>query len=269
MSTALTSPHPGRRPAADGATTSDLVVLWQEHRDLAARARLLERFLPMARRLAARYRNPYEPQEDLHQVAALGLLTAIDRFDTTRAIPFEPYAIPTILGELKRHFRDTGWSVHVPRGAQELAQRVDRASREITSCTGRSPTVEEISRLLIIEVDEVLLGLEAASARFSVSSDVPASDHDSDTTGTFGDSFGRADGGYALVETKLSLQDAICRLPTKEHRALRLRMNRGLTQTEIAADLGCSQMQVSRLLRSAARHVGELTDPVLNGAEAA
>jgi RNA polymerase sigma factor (sigma-70 family) len=180
-----------------------LALRWQQHGDRAARDELFERFQPLARRLASRYTNPHEPLEDLVQVAYVGLLGAVDRFDPQRGPRFSSFAIPTILGELKRYFRNTGWSAHVPRGAQEMALRVDRASAGL----------------------------------------------------------GAGDAGYALIEAKLSLSAAITRLPHLERRALQLRIDGDLKQSEIAERMGCSQMQVSRLLRRAQANLRELTDP--------
>ncbi|HET9126398.1 MAG TPA: sigma-70 family RNA polymerase sigma factor, partial [Solirubrobacteraceae bacterium] len=157
-----------------------LVRRWRTRRDVRARDRIFEEYYPLACRLASRYRNPHEPREDLVQVAATGLLHSIDRYDPDRGVAFVAFAIPTILGELKRHFRNTGWSAHVPRGAQELARRVEDAAQEITSRGGRSPTVPEIAQYMEIEVEDVLVGLHAAAAHYSVSLDAPApgSDHD-------------------------------------------------------------------------------------------
>jgi RNA polymerase sigma-B factor len=264
----ITRSRPSRPREVDGRLVERLVTRWRIDHDRRARAELVERFLPLSRRIASRYRNPFEPQEDLEQVAALGLIAAIDRFDPARG-PFESFAIPTILGELKRHFRNTGWSVHVTRGAQELAQRVERASREISASMGRAAQVDEIARLLQIETADVLIGLEAGAARYSASLDSPgtAGGEEADPQ-TLGDTIGDVDGGYGLVETRLSVEAALRRLPHAERTALRLRMERGLKQVEIARELGCSQMQISRLLRSAAGHLRELTDPSLEPAKA-
>src|ERR1700749_4360410 len=138
-------------------------ALWRLRDQLpAAREELLRRHLPLARRLAARYHNPHEPFEDLAQVANVGLLNALDRYDPERGVPFGAYATPTILGELKRHFRNTGWAAHVPRAAQELAQRVQRAVGDMTEQNGRSPEVAELARYLELSVEAVLEGLESA-----------------------------------------------------------------------------------------------------------
>lgn len=256
---------PRRQPPAGHvdaiATTDRLIRQWQNDRDDGAREALLKRFMPLASRLAARYQNPHEPLEDLVQVACVGLLGAIERFDSERGIPFKSFAIPTIIGELKRHFRNTGWTAHVPRGAQELALRVDRATREIAERSGRTPGPAEIAQLLEIDLADVLLGLEAGSAHFSTSLDAPATRTESEDPQPLGDLFGSDDDRYALVDTKLSLADAIPRLPYQQRTALHLRIERGLIQSEIAREMGCSQMQVSRLLRSASTRVHDLINP--------
>ncbi len=204
--------------------------------------------------------NPYEPFEDLLQVASIGLLGAIDRFDPDRGAGFPSFAIPTILGELKRYFRTTGWSAHVPRGAQELALRVDRASRQIQARTGRAPRIEELEDHLGLPTEDVLTGLEAGTAHYAVSLDAPSAVPGVDSEPEpLGSSIGSEDERIGLVETRLSVAAAMRRLPYLEREALNLRLSEDLKQTEIAARLGCSQMQVSRLLRRAAATVRKLT----------
>ncbi len=214
------------------------------------RDELVRRHLPLARKLAVRYQNPHEPFEDLVQVANLGLLNAVDRYDAERGVPFGAYATPTILGELKRHFRNTGWAAHVPRAAQELAQRVQRAVGELTERHGRSPEVAELAQFLELDVEEVLEGLESAQAHYSDSLDAPVAEGMAEPT-TLGDTLGTVDEGYALFETASSLSGGISQLPYLERTALTLRMQGDLKQSEIARAMGCSQMQVSRLLRRA------------------
>jgi RNA polymerase sigma-B factor len=239
---------------------------WHDDGDRSAREELFERFRPLARKLASRYSNPHEPIEDLVQVAAMGLLGAIDRFDADRGVRFPAFAIPTILGELKRYFRNTGWSVHVPRGAQELALRVDRAVRQIEARQGHRPTVSELAQYLELAQEDVLVGLDAGTAHYSVSLDAPVSSGDDDEQpDTLGDSLGGVDESYGLVEATHSLASALERLPHLERQALTLRLERDLKQTEIAHELGCSQMQVSRLLRRAASRLHDMTDPALDG----
>jgi RNA polymerase sigma-B factor len=228
----------------------------------AARDELVRRNLPLARRLAARYRNPHEPYDDLVQVASLGLLKAVDRFDPEFGRPFSSFATPTILGELRRHFRDTGWSAHVPRGAQELALRVQKVAGELTDRHGRSPTVTEIARELEVELEPVLQALEASRAHYATSMDAPtnASEADDSEPLTLHDQTGVPDTGYSLVETSTSLAAGIARLPFIEREAITLRLQDDLTQSEIAERLGCSQMQVSRLLRRAAHRLAPAVD---------
>ena len=245
--------------------TNVLVERWHEDCDADAREQLFERYLPLARRLAARYSNPHEPLEDLVQVASVGLLGAIDRFDPDRGVRFPAFAIPTILGELKRYFRNTGWSAHVPRGAQEMALRVDRAIRQMTATTGRHPRVQDVAEYLEVSQDDVLTGLDAGTAHYAVSLDAPLSAAEEEEPDTLGDSLGDVDDSYGLIEAKMSLGAALGRLPHLERKALVLRLERDLKQTEIAEALGCSQMQVSRLLRRAATRLRELTDPDLDG----
>ncbi len=260
MQTTL-QPRGGRHVLSRTADVNELITQWRVHGDVAAREILFERFLPLARKLAGRYTNPHEPLEDLVQVASLGLLGAIDRFDPDRGVRFAAFAVPTILGELKRYFRNTGWSAHVPRGAQEMAMRVDRATRQLSAQTGRAPRVEELAQYLEIPVEDVIAGLDAGSAHYSVSLDAPASGADVDEPESLGDSMGEVDERYGLVETSVALNAALARLPYLERRALTLRLESDMKQTEIAAELGCSQMQVSRLLRRAAGKLRDLTDP--------
>jgi RNA polymerase sigma-B factor len=246
---------------AEQVPTPELALRWREYRDRRARDALIERFRPLARRLARRYVTSAEPFEDLVQVAAVGLVAAVDRFDPHRGIPFTGFAIPTILGELKRYFRDTGWSAHVPRGAQEAALRVEEASRQLTVRTGRAPNVGELAQYLELDTEQVLAGLEAGSAHFAVSLDAPVATPDTEDREPLHAHVGEVEDGYALVEMTASLAAALPRLPYLERRALTLRLGDNLKQTEIAEELGCSQMQVSRLLRRAATRLRELTDP--------
>ena len=249
---------------ADAARITELALRWQEHADHHAREQLFDQFRPLARKLAGRYSNPYEPLDDLVQVAYIGLLGAVDRYDPRRGVRFPAFAIPTILGELKRYFRNTGWSAHVPRGAQEMALRVERAVRELTAASGRPPSVPQVAEFLELDVEDVLIGLDAGSAHYSVSLDAPAPGIEAEDQQSLGEGMGDGDDGYGLVETKLSLTSAIAQLPHLERRALTLRIDGDLKQTEVAQAMGCSQMQVSRLLRRAATHLRELTDPELN-----
>ncbi|HEY2437869.1 MAG TPA: sigma-70 family RNA polymerase sigma factor [Solirubrobacteraceae bacterium] len=245
--------------------TNALAERWRAHGDRAARDELFTRFLPLARKLAGRYTNPHEPIEDLVQVASVGLLGAIDRFDAHRGVRFPAFAIPTILGELKRHFRNTGWSAHVPRGAQEMALRVGRAASQITAETGREPRVDELAEYLEVRPEDVLEGLDAGAAHYSISLDAPVANANGEEPDALGDTIGREDDTYLLVETTASISAAVARLPYMERRALSLRLHSDMKQSEIAREMVCSQMQVSRLLRRAASNLREMTDPDLEG----
>jgi RNA polymerase sigma-B factor len=242
-------------------TTDALLRRWHGQGDRVARDALVERFMPLARRLANRYRSPHEPIDDLIQVAAVGLLGAINRFDPDREIPFPSFAIPTILGELKRYFRDTGWSVHVPRGAQEMALQVARAAEQITSRSGRQPHLQELAEYLELSPEEIVTALDAGNAHYAASLDAPVAGADLDEPQPLIETVSDTDGGYGLVETTLSLSVAMTRLPYLERRAFQLRLKEDLRQQDIAVKLGCSQMQVSRLLRSAAARLQEMIDP--------
>ncbi len=247
--------HPRELPADLGRMSTE--ALWRMGSDQpAVRDELVRRHLPLARRLAARYHNPHEPLEDLIQVANVGLLNAVDRYDPERGVPFGAYATPTMLGELKRHFRNTGWAAHVPRAAQELAQRVQRAVGDLTEQHARSPEVAELAQFLELDVEEVLEGLESAQAHYSDSLDAPIAEGTPEAT-TLGETLGALDDGYALFETASSLSGGIRQLPYLERTALSLRMQGDVKQSDIARAMGCSQMQVSRLLRRAADRLRE------------
>jgi RNA polymerase sigma-B factor len=232
---------------------------WHDHGDRQARDELIARFMPLARKLASRYRNPHEAFDDLVQVAVIGLIGAVDRFDPNHGAAFSSFAVPTILGELKRHFRGTAWSVHVPRRAQELSLRVDQASRALAARHGRSPSVQQLAQYLELDVEDVIAGLDATTAHYAASLDAPAAPTQDDATREpLGETMGYEDDRLDLVDTAVSLSSAIRLLPVRERQALDLRVNHQLKQVEIAARLGCSQMQVSRLLKRAATRVREL-----------
>lgn len=236
-----------------------LITRWHEEHDERARDTVFERFAPLARRLARRYHTAHEPFDDLAQVAFVGLLGAIDRFDPHRGTSFGSFAIPTILGELKKHFRNTGWALHVSRGQQEMSLRIERAVTRIVSETGRHPGVAQIAEYLEVSTEEIVDGLDAGAAHYTTSLDAPVTSADAEEPGSLLDTMGGDDDGFALVETTASFATAIARLPHHERRALTLRLGRDLKQSEIAAELGCSQMQVSRLLRRAAERIREMT----------
>jgi RNA polymerase sigma-B factor len=263
MSSASPSVHDrdARLRRAEQVPTYTLALRWRECDDRWARDALIDRYQPLARRLARRYLTSAEPFDDLVQVASVGLVAAVDRFDPRRGVPFTGFAIPTILGELKRYFRDTGWSAHVPRGAQEAALRVEDAAQQLAARTGRAPNVGELAQYLELDAEQVLAGLEAGSAHFAMSLDAPVATPDTEDREPLHAQVGEVEDGYALVEMTASLAAALPRLPYLERRALTLRLRDNLKQTEIAAQLNCSQMQVSRLLRRAGTRLRELTDP--------
>jgi RNA polymerase sigma-B factor len=216
--------------------------------DTAAREALVERFLPLARQLARRYQRGSEPLDDLVQVASLGLLKAIDRFEPDRPTAFSSFAVPTILGELKRHFRDRGWSVRVPRDLQEMAVRVERVSDDMARELGRAPTTAEIAEQIGTTTERVLEAREAAGAYRAVSLDRP---RDDDEDADVADTFGVEDPGFGLAEDAATVERLMSVLSEREREVLRLRFAEDLTQSEIGARVGVSQMHVSRLIRQA------------------
>lgn len=240
--------------------SAELFERWCNNGDRRARDELVQRFLPLARKLAHRYRGAHEPIEDLFQVASLGLVKAIDRFDVSRGTAFSSFAVPTILGELKRYFRDCGWSVHVPRGAQEQALKVEEAQQTLTTKRGRPPTAPELAEYMELSVQDVLEALETAGAHHAASLDAPHTDEDG-ASGTLGSLIGTTDERYSLVDDGLTITAAARELPLQERRVLQLRFLEDLTQTQIAERIGVSQMQVSRILRRALARLNALADP--------
>jgi RNA polymerase sigma-B factor len=224
-------------------------LLERYHRggDPAARDALVERFLPLARGLARRYQSGGEPLEDLEQVASLALLKAVDRFDPSRPTAFSSFAVPTILGELKRHFRDRGWSVRVPRDLQETAVRVERVTHDITRDLGRAPTPSEIGAHLGVTAERVLEAREAAGAYRAISLDRPHDD--AEEPEQVSDSIGAEDPGFDLAEDAATVERLMAVLGEREREVLRLRFVEDLTQSEIGRRIGVSQMHVSRLIR--------------------
>jgi RNA polymerase sigma-B factor len=240
-------------------STDELFDRWQRHGDRHARAELVERFLPLARKLARRYSGALEPFDDLLQVASLGLVKAVDRFDISRGTAFSSFAVPTILGELKRYFRDLGWAVHVPRGAQEQAIKVSQAQQQLRAKSGRAPTVPQLAEYLELSIEDVLDALETSRAHHASSLDAPYDDGEGES-GAVVDSFGGDDPGLRLVEERLTLGTAAQRLSPREREVLLLRFVQDMTQTQIAERIGVSQMQVSRILRRAVARLAELTE---------
>jgi RNA polymerase sigma-B factor len=233
--------------------------LWNRltrHRDQEAREELVELYMPLARRMASRYAGVSEPYDDLLQVASLGLLNAVDRFDASRGTPFAGFAKPTILGELKRYFRDKVWTVRVPRSVHDRMAEVEKATEKLTLELGRPPSVEELAEQVGIDGAEVLEVLEAQHNRRPLSLDAPALGEDADES-SGAEWVGRPDGNFDLVEDRLAMESVLPVLDEREREVLRLRFAEELPQTEIAARIGCSQMHISRMLR---RALGKLRD---------
>ena len=248
--------------AARAAEDRRLLERYHRDGDPAAREALVERFLPLARQLARRYSGAGEPLDDLVQVASLGLLKAVDRFDPSRPVAFSSFAVPTILGELKRHFRDKGWSVRVPRDLQELALRLDRTQEELNRELGRAPTPHEMGEKLGVSEEEILEAREAAHAYRAVSLDRPRSEED-ESGDAVSDAMGGEDPGFSRAEDAATVSRLMRVLNPREREVLRLRFEEDLTQSEIGERIGVSQMHVSRLIRQA---VTRLTEAARQGA---
>jgi RNA polymerase sigma-B factor len=239
---ALPSSHESRT-AAD----LRLFVRYHEHGDLRARDELCERFMPLARQLARRYDHGSGSFEDLLQVASLALVKAIDRFDFDRGLAFSSYAVPTILGELRRYFRDTSWAVHVPRGTQERIAQVTEATQRLSRELGTSPTPSQIAEDLGLSPEEVIDALEAATAQSTVPLDAPSGPDAEDRP--LLDSMGAEDESYEMVGDLDAIAPGVRGLTERDRLILQLRFGEDLTQAEIAERIGISQMHVSRLLR--------------------
>lgn len=243
------TPSDRRAGGRDGIPPRELFLRWQRDRDQDARHALVERHTPLARSLARRYARASEPFDDLLQVALLGLVKAIERFDVDRGRAFTSFAVPTILGELRRYFRDCGWSVHVPRELQERALKLEQAQERLTGARGRPPTLVELAEYLELDVEQALEALRAGQAYRAVSLEAPRpSDRDGEAP-TLADGLGTEDERYELVEADASIAAAMKHLTHRERAILHLRFAQGLTQTEIATRIGLSQMQVSRIMR--------------------
>jgi RNA polymerase sigma-B factor len=227
-----------------------LLVLYHRDGDLTAREELLKRFDPLARDLAMRYSYTDEPIDDLFQVARLGLIKALDRYQPDRGTKFTSYAAPTILGEIKRHFRDKGWAVRVPRPLQERALALSTRMEELSKSLGRAPKVREVAASLGWAVEEVLETQDAATSYEAASLDAPVARDDGDAA-TLVDLLGRVDVGYELVESRDAIGATWSALPDIEREVLELRFIHDLTQREIGERVGYSQMHISRLLRRA------------------
>jgi len=230
--------------AARAAREQDLLRRYHEQGDTRARDRLAEEMLPLARALAGRYAGRGEPLDDLVQVACVGIMKAIEGFDLRREVRFSSYATPTVLGEIKRHFRDRTWSVRVPRGLQELQLEVAKKRDALTGELGRSPTVQELANAVDAPFEEVLATIQSAGARRTRSLDEPTGEDV-----TLADSIGGRDVELERAEMRVLLDDAMAVLSERDREVLRLRFEDDLTQTEISERIGVSQMQISRIIR--------------------
>ncbi len=237
---------------------AELFSRWRQQGDRRAREELISRSLPLARQLARRYASAREPLEDLVQVASLALVKAVDRFDPERGWAFSSFAVPTIIGELKRYFRDKGWAVHVPRGVQEMALKVGDAQRRLSARAGHSVSVQELAVYLEASIEDVVDALEAQGAQHAVSLDLPASDADGESP-TFVEMLGSEDQGYDRVDARVTIAQAARDLSEPEQQVLGLYHLGYQTQAEIATALGVSQMHVSRLQRRVIERLTEIT----------
>ncbi|WP_245644591.1 RNA polymerase sigma factor SigF [Nocardioides jensenii] len=226
-----------------------------------ARDDLVRLHLPLVEHCARRFRNRGEPFEDLVQVGTIGLIKAVDRFDTERGVEFSTYATPTIIGEIKRHFRDKGWAIRVPRRLQELRMQISAATAELNQSLGRSPTPSEIAQAIDCSVEEVIEGIESSNAYSTLSLDA-GSDSSEDGALSMLDTMGVDDEGLEHVELRESLKPLLEQLPPREKNILMLRFFKNMTQSQIAAEVGVSQMHVSRLLTKTLDHLRDaLADP--------
>ena len=249
----------GGKLAWDKERTRELFRRYKLEGDEDAREQLILNHLNLVRFLAAKFKNKGEPLDDLIQVGTVGLIKAIDRFDISRDLEFTTYATPTILGEIKRHFRDKGWSVRVPRRLQELSAKVNKATDELTKDLQRSPSVAEIAEHLDVSVDEVLEAMESSSAYSSVP--LEAGSGDDDDAPAVIDRYASEDAGLGTADDRMVIEDTIRDFSPREQDVIRMRFVEGLTQVEIAERLGGSQVQVSRLLRRTLKKIQEKIDP--------
>ena len=251
---------PKGKAAWDKDRTRELFRQYKATGDPEGRDQLIVSHLNLVRFLASKFKNRGEPLDDLIQVGTIGLIKAIDRFDPSRGLEFTTYATPTILGEIKRHFRDKGWSVRVPRRLQELSAKVNQANDELTNELSRSPSVEEIAKRVGASVDDVLEAMESSSAYSSVPLEGGGSSDDDDAPSVI-DHYATEDENLAASDDRIVLEDAIRDFSPREKDVIRMRFFEGMTQVEIAERLGISQVQVSRLLRRTLRRVQDKIDP--------
>jgi RNA polymerase sigma-B factor len=238
---------------------SDKVLLrrYHEQGDLAARKQLIEQYMSLVRSLARRYSYRGEQLEDLVQIGAIGLIKAIDRFDVNRGVELTTYATPNIIGEIKRHFRDRGWSVRVPRGLQELNIQLSRLIEELTVQLSRSPTIAELAKGAGVSEEEVLEALESGRAYSSLSLSAGSGGHDDDGELDPLESLGTEEPQYEVSEDRAVLAPGFRVLDERERKILHLRFFEGLTQSQIAQQVGISQMHVSRLIRRSLEKIRE------------
>ncbi len=243
-----------------GENDKALLRRYHEHGDLAAREQLIEQYMSLVRSLARRYSYRGEQLDDLVQIGAIGLIKAIDRFDLTRGVELTTYATPNIIGEIKRHFRDRGWSVRVPRGLQELNVQLSKLVESLTVQYGRSPTVPELAKAAGVEEEEVLEALESGRAYSSLSlSQGSSSSEDGEELDPL-ESLGTEEHQYEVSEDRAVLAPGFRALDERERRILHLRFFEGLTQSQIAQQVGISQMHVSRLIRRALEKIRDEID---------
>lgn len=217
--------------------------------DERAREAVLEAHLPLVRGLASRYAGRGEALEDLVQVGSIGLVLSLQRFDPGRGVPFRSFAIPTIVGEIRRHFRDRAWALHVPRRLKELSLRLSRTTEHLTAELGRAPTIAELAKAVEVGEDEIVDALDIANAYSTRSLSETQFDDGEDES--YRPVLGRVDPGFEEVEESAVVESGLAALDDRSRRIVELRFYDGRTQSEIAAELGISQMHVSRLLRQA------------------
>lgn len=256
----MTEKTSSSKSAWDKQKTRELFRRYKEDGDMEAREQLVMSHLNLVRFLANKFKNRGEPLDDLVQVGYLGLLKAIDRFDPDRGLEFTTYVTPTILGEIKRHFRDKGWSVRVPRRLQELSAKVNQATDTLTTQFQRSPTIQEIADYLDASVDEVLEAMESSSAYSSVPLEGTGSSENDDAPSVI-DRYGSEDNELAFTDDRLVIEEALKGFSPREREVIELRFLKGMTQIEIAEQLGISQVQVSRLLRRTLKKIQDKIDP--------
>lgn len=248
------------KAAWDKEKTHELFRRYKEEGDVEAREKLVMSHMNLVRFLANKFKNRGEPLDDLIQVGYLGLLKAIDRFDPSRGLEFTTYATPTIMGEIKRHFRDKGWSVRVPRRLQELSAKVNQATDVLTTELQRSPKIEEIAEYLDASVDEVLEAMESSSAYSSVPLE-GTGNNDNDDAPSVLDRYATEDSALNFTDDRLIIEEALKGFSPRECEVIDLRFLQGMTQIEIAEQLGISQVQVSRLLRRTLKKIQDKIDP--------